>query len=390
MGEILVNIIVYTFPFRGHSMQAIDIANYLSKKGHFVTVDANPMYFQYMLPEIKKKECLYNFLKFEDNKKGNILDCAEGVLVTTQKYAKQFNEKVDLVIFDSMAYWGKYIADKNKIPSLSLFTIQPFTNDNFNNYAFDYLKTYMSKFNSSKDFFRNIHIYEVIAKRKFELTNDFSFNNFMCARGDTNIVLIPEAICKFSRDLNASYKAFSPILDCDDENFDKKNIIYIATGSMISDIKLLTTCIDTLFSMGKEIHVSSGKHTKTLEELYEKYNDVYFYEFAPQIDLLKKAAVFITHGGTNSICEAIAMKTPMVVIPIVNDEFLNAEMVVNSGIGLTIENNLSTIKDKLKEFCEQLLSDPTYSKNIKAVSKEVDSNKVWKAIEEFLGDINDG
>lgn len=84
------------------------------------------------------------------------------------------------------------------------------------------------------------------------------------------------------------------------------------------------------------------------------------------------------------------MKTPMVVIPIVNDEFLNAEMVVNSGIGLTIENNLSTIKDKLKEFCEQLLSDPTYSKNIKAVSKEVDSHKVWKAIDEFLGDINDG
>lgn len=387
MGEFLVNIIVYTFPFRGHSMQAITIANYLSQKGHIVTVDANPAYFQHIASEIEKEECLYGFLKCEDNKQDSILDCAEGVLVTTQKYAKQFDRNVDLIIFDSMAYWGKCIADKYQIPSISLFTIQPFTHEHFNNNAFNYLKAYTSKFNSSKAFFRNIHIYEVIVKKKFGLLNDFLFDDFMCAKGDTNIVLIPETMCKFSKDLDASYKVFSPILDHIDNDFDKKSLIYIATGSMISDIALLKVCIDTLLPCGKEIHVSSGKHTKALEKLYEKYTNVYFYEFASQLDLLKQASVFITHGGTNSICESIATKTPMIVIPLVNDEFLNAEMVVNNGIGLMIENDLDAINNKLRSYCERLLNDTTYSTRIDIISKEIDSNKVWEAIDAITGDI---
>ncbi len=45
-------------------MQAISIANYLANKGHTVTVDTAPVYFQYISPKIKKQECIWIFEVF--------------------------------------------------------------------------------------------------------------------------------------------------------------------------------------------------------------------------------------------------------------------------------------------------------------------------------------
>lgn len=380
-----MNIIVYTFPFRGHSMQAIKIANYLSSKCHKVIVDANSIFFHYISPNIVKQKCLYEFFEFEDDsKKDNILNCAEGVLVTTNRYANQFDQNVDLIIYDSMAYWGKYIADKYNIKSISLFTIQPFDKQHFNDYAFEYLRGYTSKYATQKDFFRNIHIYQVVAKKKFNLIDDFSFDDFFCARGLYNVVLLPKSVCKFANELEDSYSAFSPMLECNSEQPDKNDSIYIATGSMISNLDLLISCIDSLLCFEKDMHISSGKHTEFLQNKYSNYKNINFYEFAPQEKLLKQASVFITHGGTNSMCEAIASKTPMIVIPLVNDEFLNAEMIVQSGIGIELENDLSVIKNNLSYAYESIIQNNSYAEKISTIAKEINYNRVLKIIDEIV------
>ncbi len=372
-------------------MQAISIANYLANKGHTVTVDTAPVYFQYISPKIKKQECLYGFLKFLDNdKKDNLLNCAEGVLVTAQRYIRNFHGQADLIIFDSMAYWGKYIAEKQQIPSVSLFTIQPFTKELFNNYAFDYLKNYTCGFDSPKEFFRYLHIYQIVAKKKFELLDDFTFDEFMCARGNTNIVLLPKAICKFSNELGSLYRVFSPMIDRKDRILKEDKSIYIATGSMISNMNLLTSCIDALLPYEKEIHISSGKYTCQLKDTYIKYSNIHFYEFAPQIELLKQASIFITHGGSNSVCEAIATRTPMIVIPLANDEFLNAEMIVECGIGLQIDNDSIVIKNTLGRLYEKILDDATYVERIKEIAKEINCKKVLEAIDGIIEDVHNG
>lgn len=380
-----MNIIVYTFPFRGHSMQAIMIANYLSSKSHKVTVDTSPKFFHYISPSIVKQECLYRFFKFEDDgKQGDILSCAEGVLSTTTKYAKHFNKNVDLIIYDSMAYWGKYVAERNNIKSISLFTIQPFNKHHFNEYAYEYLKGYTSEYTTKKDFFRNIHVYQVVAKKKFDLADDFSFDDFFCARGHYNIVLLPKSICKFANELEDSYSTFTPLLKLTNDKFNKNDSIYIATGSMINDLDFLVSCIDALLCFKKNMHISSGKHTEYLQKKYDKYKNIKFYEFAPQKSLLKKASVFITHGGTNSICEAIATKTPMIVIPLVNDEFINAEMIVQNGIGIELKNDLSFIKSNLGCAYEKITQNNSYAEKIGLIAKEINHNRVLERIDEIV------
>lgn len=386
-----MNIVVYTFPFRGHSMQAIAIAEYLSIKGHHVTIDANSSYFQYVSSNIKKNECLYPFLCLpEDGKKDRLLNWAEGVFVTTKEYALNFREKVDLIIFDSMAYWGKYIAEKQKVPAISLMTIQPFTKEQFYDCVYkSLLRNYILESDELEYFLRKIHIYQVVAKNKFDLMDDFSFDDFLCARGNLNIVLLPKSMCKYFKDLGDSYQAFSPIIDINSAPLNNGSI-YIASGSMICDIDLLITCIDVLLPYNKPIYVSSGIFTAQLENKYKNVANVCFYEFAPQKELLTQASVFITHGGSNSVCEAILTRTPMIVIPLVNDEFLNAEMISKNGIGLEIERDLQIIEDQLGSFYEEILNNNTYIERIDKIAQEIDQNKVWKVLDKFIEDNMDG
>jgi len=54
----------------------------------------------------------------------------------------------------------------------------------------------------------------------------------------------------------------------------------------------------------------------------------------PQLDVLKVADVFITHGGANSMMESISAHVPMLVLPYVVDQFDNAEIVSRQGIGM--------------------------------------------------------
>jgi len=59
--------------------------------------------------------------------------------------------------------------------------------------------------------------------------------------------------------------------------------------------------------------------------------------FAPQLDLLGRASAVITHGGANSVMEAIALGVPLVVAPICNDQPHNLRILERSGAGVGVD-----------------------------------------------------
>ena len=56
-----------------------------------------------------------------------------------------------------------------------------------------------------------------------------------------------------------------------------------------------------------------------------------------QLDVLKSANIFITHGGANSMMESICAKVPMVVMPFFADQFDNGRLVTRERIGVHYE-----------------------------------------------------
>ncbi|WP_307102242.1 nucleotide disphospho-sugar-binding domain-containing protein [Arthrobacter globiformis] len=79
--------------------------------------------------------------------------------------------------------------------------------------------------------------------------------------------------------------------------------------------------------------------------------------FVPQLEVLARAALFVTHGGMNSVNEAMYAGVPMLVIPQGAEQPLVAGRVAESGAGLSIraQDALGAERAEALEFAVLLI-----------------------------------
>jgi zeaxanthin glucosyltransferase len=65
-------------------------------------------------------------------------------------------------------------------------------------------------------------------------------------------------------------------------------------------------------------------------------------EFLPQIEILRYA-VAITHGGNNSVTEALAVGARLLVMPFSTDQFAGAAALEQAGRGTVLPPNTATV-----------------------------------------------
>lgn len=78
--------------------------------------------------------------------------------------------------------------------------------------------------------------------------------------------------------------------------------------------------------------------------------------YAPQLQLLARARAMISHGGANSVMEALASGVPLLVSPICNDQPHNARFVAAAGAGITCDLSLAT-PDEVRAHLTALCGD---------------------------------
>ncbi|KJH71330.1 glycosyltransferase [Aliterella atlantica] len=85
-------------------------------------------------------------------------------------------------------------------------------------------------------------------------------------------------------------------------------------------------------------------------------------KYAPQLELLQKASLTITHAGLNTVLESISHGVPMVAIPIANDQPGVAARVVWTGCGEMIKlQGLNAAK--LRSAIERVMTQNSYRNN---------------------------
>ena len=77
--------------------------------------------------------------------------------------------------------------------------------------------------------------------------------------------------------------------------------------------------------------------------------------FVPQSRLLPHAAVFVSHGGSGALLGGLNAGVPMLAIPQGADQFLNAETIVEHGLGLRLlpdELSPAAVRDAVRQLVE--------------------------------------
>jgi MGT family glycosyltransferase len=94
--------------------------------------------------------------------------------------------------------------------------------------------------------------------------------------------------------------------------------------------------------------------------------------YAPQLDLLKVAALVITHAGPNTVFETLMHGVPMIAIPIAHDQPAIAARIARLKVAQVIPpRGLSA--EKLRAAVFTLLNDPSYRTSAQKIGGQIRS-----------------
>ena len=90
--------------------------------------------------------------------------------------------------------------------------------------------------------------------------------------------------------------------------------------------------------------------------------------YAPQLELLQRADLTITHAGMNTVLESLKNGVPMVAIPITNDQPGVAARIAWTGVGEVIP--LKKVKtERLRRAIVRVLKDDSYRQNAQKIQQ---------------------
>jgi UDP:flavonoid glycosyltransferase YjiC (YdhE family) len=98
--------------------------------------------------------------------------------------------------------------------------------------------------------------------------------------------------------------------------------------------------------------------------------NVHLEPWIPQTQLLPRCDVFISHGGFNSVKEALSVGVPLVVLPIMSDEPYSAERCEALGVGVSV-NAARRTADAIRDAVRSVLADEGYRDRASAFAEEM-------------------
>jgi zeaxanthin glucosyltransferase len=109
---------------------------------------------------------------------------------------------------------------------------------------------------------------------------------------------------------------------------------------------------------------------------------------APQIELLKRSVLCITHAGLNTTLESLTQGVPLVAIPVTNDQPGVAARIAHTKTGAFVPLKELTVS-RLSFLLDEVLRNPQYRQNAKRLRQVIGAtNGLERAVgllEEVLG-----
>jgi MGT family glycosyltransferase len=151
-------------------------------------------------------------------------------------------------------------------------------------------------------------------------------------------------------------------------------LIYASLGTLVNGLDdLYKHILEAVEPLDVQVVLSFGNNTNP-ENLGPIPSNTIVVRSAPQIELLKRAALCITHAGLNTTLESLAHGVPMVAIPIAYDQPGLAARIAHHGTGEFIEVDEVTT-DRLRGLIEKVLQDPSYRERAQYFQKVISKTR---------------
>ena len=143
------------------------------------------------------------------------------------------------------------------------------------------------------------------------------------------------------------------------ERLDGRPLVYASLGTLQNSREpLFRTFAEACRGLDVQLVISHGGGLAPHETDRLPGNPL-IVTYAPQVDLLARAALTITHAGLNTVLDSMANGVPVVAVPITYEQPAIARRVEWAGAGRTITLQRLT-SDRLREAVVAVLQEPGY------------------------------
>ena len=310
---------------------------------------------------------------------GNVANIAPLILGATEKLlpfllSELPREKPDLVIFDSMALWGKMAATSLGVRSVS----------SISHFIYD-IRHLMGEDEHSLR-----HLWQILPKIPGSLVARIRLSSryrglypeerpLIPLRGGLNILYTARALQPNSSIIDETFRFVGPSINPQSRGEDfpldahgSDSVITISLGTVHHrDIAFYRACFAAFGNYPAQFILSAGGQID-LEELGSIPPNFIVRPSIPQLDVLQHTAVFITHGGMNSLHEGLYYGVPLILIPHQLEQLLNARCVEKQGAGLILDKQLTgegVTAVELRQALEAIVKEGCYREEAKRVQQ---------------------
>jgi MGT family glycosyltransferase len=139
-------------------------------------------------------------------------------------------------------------------------------------------------------------------------------------------------------------------------------LIYASLGTIQNRLEwIFHTIAEACEGINAQLVLSLGGSGNP-ESFSQLPGDPLIVKYAPQLELLQRASLTITHAGPNTTFESLSNGVPMVAIPITNDQPGVAARIAWSGTGEMVTLSRLSVP-RLRAAIKRVLTEDSYKKN---------------------------
>jgi UDP:flavonoid glycosyltransferase YjiC (YdhE family) len=153
-----------------------------------------------------------------------------------------------------------------------------------------------------------------------------------------------------------------------------KPLIYASVGTLLNQHReLFETIAKACDGLDAQLVLSLGGGRLRPDDLGPLPAEAVCVHYAPQLDLLARAGLTLTHGGLNTVLESLAAGVPVVAIPVNNDQPGIAARLQWSGTGASVPWGRLSVR-RLRSAVQRVLGDGGYRANARTMQAAMQSS----------------
>ncbi len=360
----------FCIPAHGHTNPTLGLVKALTDAGHKI------YYFSFEMFREKIENAGATFIpcdgydfEMEDKENADRVGkdqafAVELLVSSTLALDEMVTERIDelqpdVIVADSIAYWGKLAAMKHDIPFVSSTTTFA-----FNKHSSRYMKHGVGEI--LKMLFSMPKVNKQIKRLQGKgypvkglldiVQNDYNTNT---------VVYTSKYFQPCSDTFSDKYHFIGPSIRPITDAFEKKaeKTVYISMGTVNRNREFYRNCIDVLGKTGHQIIISMGANTDHFDAVPD---NIEIYESVDQMAVLSISDVFITHCGMNSASEGLYFGVPLILFPQTPEQDAVAKRVEELGAGLRLS---SISKDDILEAVARAIEEKKFKQAAEKISE---------------------